>query len=332
MLVILMKYYKNMSKPVLLKVNNLKKNFHVSSLNIDKQTVYALNGISFLLHEGETLGLVGESGCGKSTAARTILRLVEPTSGEIFYKNKNLVNMKNGELRSLRREMQIIFQDPLASLNPRKNVRKILEEPFAIHGFTKSIEIKERISWLLERVGVSPDQAEKYPHEFSGGQLQRIGIARAISLNPGLIIADEPVSALDVSIRAQIINLLSDLKESMGISYLFISHDMTIVRHFCDRVAVMYLGKIVEIGDSNVLYKNPLHPYTEALLAAIPSINPEIKKTSIKIKGDLPSTMEMPSGCAFYSRCPIREKRCQQTEPQLKEINSEHKVACFLRN
>ena len=331
MLVILMKYYKNMSKPVLLKVNNLKKNFHVSSLNIDKQTVYALNGISFLLHEGETLGLVGESGCGKSTAARTILRLVEPTSGEIFYKNKNLVNMKNGELRSLRREMQIIFQDPLASLNPRKNVRKILEEPFAIHGFTKSIEIKERISWLLERVGVSPDQVEKYPHEFSGGQLQRIGIARAISLNPGLIIADEPVSALDVSIRAQVINLLSDLKESMGISYLFISHDMTIVRHFCDRVAVMYLGKIVEIGDSNVLYKNPLHPYTEALLAAIPSINPEIKKTSIKIKGDLPSTMEMPSGCAFYSRCPIREKRCQQTEPQLKEINYGHQVACFLR-
>jgi oligopeptide/dipeptide ABC transporter ATP-binding protein len=323
--------HKKSSQPILLEVNNLKKHFQVSTSNIDKKKVYALNGISFLLHEGETLGLVGESGCGKSTAARTILRLVEPTSGQILYKNKNLVNMKNDELRSLRREMQIIFQDPLASLNPRKQVRKILEEPFVIHGFIKSIEIKERIAWLLERVGISPDQAEKYPHEFSGGQLQRIGIARAISLNPSLIIADEPVSALDVSIRAQIINLLSDLKESMGISYLFISHDMTIVSHFCDRVAVMYLGKIVEIADSNSLYKNPRHPYTEALLEAIPSINPEVKKTGVKIKGDLPSSMEVPSGCAFYSRCPIREKKCKQTEPQLKEINSEHKVACFLR-
>ncbi len=234
--------------PVLLEVKNLKKHFQVRVPNHATQTVHALNGISFLLREGETLGLVGESGCGKSTAARAILRLVEPTSGEVFYRNHNLIALKQNKLRSLRKEMQIIFQDPLASLNPRKLIKKILEEPFDIHGFPKSKEKEDLVSSLLKRVGLTPDQAEKYPHEFSGGQLQRIGIARAIALNPSLIIADEPVSALDVSIRAQIINLLLDLKESMRISYLFISHDMTIVRHFCDRVAVMYLGKIVEIA------------------------------------------------------------------------------------
>ena len=290
------------SQPVLLEVKNLKKYFQINTFNEGKQTVHALNGISFLLRESETLGLVGESGCGKSTAARAILRLVEPTSGEILYRNHDLIALKQNKLRPLRKEMQIIFQDPLASLNPRKRVRKILEEPLDIHGLTKSIEKKERVAWLLDRVGLSLDQAEKYPHEFSGGQLQRIGIARAIALNPSLIIADEPVSALDVSIRAQIINLLLDLKESMRISYLFISHDMNIVRHFCDRVAVMYLGRIVEIADSDSLYKTPRHPYTEALLGAIPSIDPEAKKQGLTIKGDLPSTMDMPQGCAFYSR------------------------------
>jgi oligopeptide/dipeptide ABC transporter ATP-binding protein len=320
-----------LSKPALLEVRNLKKHFHISTLNKGEQTVNALNGISFLLHEGETLGLVGESGCGKSTAARTILRLVEPTSGEIFYKNQNLTNMKQNQLRPLRKKIQIIFQDPLASLNPRKRIRNILEEPFDIHGFIDLKEKTERIIWLLEKVGLSPDQLDKYPHEFSGGQLQRIGIARAIALNPSLIIADEPVSALDVSIRAQIINLLLDLKESMQISYLFISHDMTVVRHFCDRVAVMYLGKIIEIADSDSLYKNPRHPYTEALLAAIPSINPEEKKQGLKIMGDLPSATDIPQGCSFYSRCPIREERCEQSMPQLKEVNSGHQVACFLR-
>jgi len=318
------------SQPVLLEVKNLKKYFQINTFNEGKQTVHALNGISFLLRESETLGLVGESGCGKSTAARAILRLVEPTSGEILYRNHDLIALKQNKLRPLRKEMQIIFQDPLASLNPRKRVRKILEEPLDIHGLTKSIEKKERVAWLLDRVGLSLDQAEKYPHEFSGGQLQRIGIARAIALNPSLIIADEPVSALDVSIRAQIINLLLDLKESMRISYLFISHDMNVVRHFCDRVAVMYLGRIVEIADSDSLYKTPRHPYTEALLGAIPSIDPEAKKQGLTIKGDLPSTMDMPQGCAFYSRCPIREKRCEQSVPQLKEINSGHQVACFL--
>ncbi len=321
---------RKLSQPILLEVKGLKKHFQIKTSNKGKKQVYALNGISFLLHEGETLGLVGESGCGKSTAARAILRLVEPTSGEIFYKNQNLINMKKNKLRSLRREMQIIFQDPFASLNPRKRIRKILEEPFDIHGFSNSKEKSERITWLLERVGLLPDQAEKYPHEFSGGQLQRIGIARAIALNPSLIIADEPVSALDVSIRAQIMNLLFDLKKSMRISYLFISHDMTIVRHFCDRVAVMYLGKIVEIADSDSLYKNPSHPYTEALLAAIPSIDPGIKKQRLQIKGELPNAIDMPQGCAFYSRCPIREKKCEQSIPELKEIKSGHQVACFL--
>ena len=271
------------SQPVLLEVKNLKKHFQINTFNEGKQTVHALNGISFLLRESETLGLVGESGCGKSTAARAILRLVEPTSGEILYRNHNLIALKQNKLRPLRKEMQIIFQDPFASLNPRKRVRKILEEPLDIHGLTKSKEKKERVAWLLDRVGLSLDQAEKYPHEFSGGQLQRIGIARAIALNPSLIIADEPVSALDVSIRAQIINLLLDLKESMRISYLFISHDMTVVRHFCDRVAVMYLGRIVEIADSDSLYKTPRHPYTEALLGAIPSIDPEAKKQGLTI-------------------------------------------------
>ena len=321
----------NSSQPTLLEVKNLKKYFQVSTTNQATETVYALNGISFLIREGETLGLVGESGCGKSTAARAILRLVEPTSGEVFYRSQNLIGLKQNKLRALRKEMQIIFQDPSASLNPRKQIRKILEEPFNIHGFTNPAEKNERIAWLLERVGLSSDQAEKYPHEFSGGQLQRIGIARAIALNPGLIIADEPVSALDVSIRAQIINLMLDLKDSMRISYLFISHDMTVVRHFCDRVAVMYLGKIVEIADSASIYNNPRHPYTEALLAAIPSIDPDSKKQSLKIKGDLPSVMNMPKGCAFYSRCPIREKKCEQSVPQLKEQYPGHQVACFLR-
>lgn len=319
------------SRSILLEVKSLKKHFQVKTSNQGIKTVHALNGISFVLHEGETLGLVGESGCGKSTAARTILRLVEPTSGEVFYKNQNLINVKKNKLRSLRKEMQIIFQDPFASLNPRKRIRKILEEPFDIHGFTSSKEKHERIAWLLERVGLLPDQVEKYPHEFSGGQLQRIGIARAIALSPSLIIADEPVSALDVSIRAQIMNLLFDLKQSMQISYLFISHDMTIVRHFCDRVAVMYLGKIVEIADSYSLYKNPSHPYTEALLAAVPSMDLEVKKQRLKIKGELPNAMDMPQGCAFYSRCPIREKRCEQSIPELKEIKPGHQVACFLR-
>ncbi|MCH8158153.1 MAG: dipeptide ABC transporter ATP-binding protein, partial [Nitrospinae bacterium] len=310
------------SDPVLLEVKNLKKHFAVESSIYGRtsQTVYALDGISFSLREGETLGLVGESGCGKSTAARTILRLVEPTAGEVYFRGQNLFALPPDALRALRKEMQIIFQDPFASLNPRKRVGRILEEPFDIHGFADGKERKERVAWLMERVGLSPDQMEKYPHEFSGGQLQRIGIARAIALEPRLVVADEPVSALDVSIRAQVLNLLLDLKESMGISYLFISHDMAVVKHFCDRVAVMYLGKIVELADSEQLFRTPRHPYTEALLQAIPSMDPDAKKQRLKVKGDLPSATDPPKGCAFHTRCPLSEKRCEESVPQLKEV------------
>jgi len=322
------------SDPVLLQARNLKKYFSAKSSNYSRssQIVRALDGVSFTLREGETLGLVGESGCGKSTAARTVLRLTEPTAGEVYFRGQNLFALSHNDLRPLRKEMQIIFQDPYASLNPRKRVRDILEEPFDIHRFVDGKERNERVAWLMERVGLSGDQGEKYPHEFSGGQLQRVGIARAIALHPRLVVADEPVSALDVSIRAQVINLLLDLKESMAISYLFISHDMAVVRHFCDRIAVMYLGKIVELANSTQLYSTPQHPYTEALLQAIPRMDPGSKKQRLKVRGDLPSAIDPPKGCAFQTRCPISEKRCEESIPPLKEIGSGHHAACFLRN
>jgi oligopeptide/dipeptide ABC transporter ATP-binding protein len=322
------------SDPVLLQARNLKKYFSAKSSNYSRssQIVRALDGVSFTLREGETLGLVGESGCGKSTAARTVLRLTEPTAGEVYFRGQNLFALSHNDLRPLRKEMQIIFQDPYASLNPRKRVRDILEEPFDIHRFVDGKERNERVAWLMERVGLSGDQGEKYPHEFSGGQLQRVGIARAIALHPRLVVADEPVSALDVSIRAQVINLLLDLKESMAISYLFISHDMAVVRHFCDRIAVMYLGKIVELANSTQLYSTPQHPYTEALLQAIPRMDPGSKKQHLKVRGDLPSAIDPPKGCAFQTRCPISEKRCEESIPPLKEIGSGHHAACFLRN
>ena len=322
------------SDPVLLQARNLKKYFSAESSNYSRasQAVRALDGVSFTLREGETLGLVGESGCGKSTAARTVLRLTEPTAGEVYFRGQNLFELSHNDLRSLRKEMQIIFQDPYASLNPRKRVRDILEEPFDIHRSVNGKERNERVAWLMERVGLSADQGEKYPHEFSGGQLQRVGIARAIALHPRLVVADEPVSALDVSIRAQVINLLLDLKESMAISYLFISHDMAVVRHFCDRIAVMYLGKIVELANSTQLYSTPQHPYTEALLQAIPRMDPGSKKQRLKVRGDLPSAIDPPKGCAFQTRCPISEKRCEESIPPLKEIGPGHHAACFLRN
>ena len=322
------------SDPVLLQARNLKKYFSAESSNYSRssQTVRALDGVSFTLREGETLGLVGESGCGKSTAARTVLRLTEPTAGEVYFRGQNLFALSHNDLRPLRKEMQIIFQDPYASLNPRKRVRDILEEPFDIHRFVDGKERNERVAWLMERVGLSADQGEKYPHEFSGGQLQRVGIARAIALHPRLVVADEPVSALDVSIRAQVINLLLDLKESMAISYLFISHDMAVIRHFCDRIAVMYLGKIVELANSTQLYSTPQHPYTEALLQAIPRMDPGSKKQRLKVRGDLPNAIDPPKGCAFQTRCPISEKQCEESIPPLKEIGSGHHAACFLRN
>ncbi|GJL77497.1 MAG: ABC transporter ATP-binding protein [Nitrospinaceae bacterium] len=319
-------------KPTLLEVENLKKYFAVRGTFPDKKnaTVRAVDGISFVLKEGETLGLVGESGCGKSTAARAILKLVEPTSGKVLYKGKDLIPLSHKEMQPLRREMQIIFQDPNASLNPRRPVGSILEEPFKIHRIEPN-ERKKRVTQLLEKVGLLPEHAQRFPHEFSGGQLQRIGIARAIALNPRLIVADEPVSSLDVSIQAQVINLMQNLKEMMNISYLFISHDMAVVEHFCDRVAVMYLGKIVEMAASDRLYNRPHHPYTEALLSVIPTIESGKKKQRLLIKGDIPSAANPPSGCAFHTRCPIKEKQCETTVPELKEVEPGHFVACLLK-
>ena len=322
-----------MKKPDLLEVKNLKKYFKVRGTFLEKKNrnVRAVDGISFVLKESETLGLVGESGCGKSTAARAILKLLEPTSGEIFYKGKNLTHLSHKEIQPLRREMQIVFQDPNASLNPRRRVGSILEDPFEIHGVGQKEDRKERVVQLLQKVGLSPEHAHRFPHEFSGGQLQRIGIARAIALTPSLIVADEPVSSLDVSIQAQVINLMQNLQETMNISFLFISHDMAIVEHFCDRVAVMYLGKIVELATSDRLYSHPRHPYTEALLSVIPTIESGEKKQRLLIKGDIPSAANPPAGCAFHTRCPLKEKQCETTVPELKEVAPGHFIACLLR-
>ncbi|MBI5427389.1 MAG: dipeptide ABC transporter ATP-binding protein [Nitrospinae bacterium] len=316
---------------MLLEVRDLKKYFVLEGNGGRKTTARAVDGISFSLAKGETLGLVGESGCGKSTAGRAVIRLVEPTAGEVRYKGKDILSLGRAEMRALRKEIQIVFQDPYASLNPRKKVGAILEEPFAIHGIGTQSERRERVARLLRRVGLPPDHAGRYPHEFSGGQRQRIGIARAIALEPEFIVADEPVSALDVSIRAQALNLLQELQESMGLSFLFISHDMGVVEHFCDRVAVMYLGKFVEVADRKELYVSPRHPYTQALLAAIPSAGAGINKERTPVRGEIPSASFPPAGCAFHTRCPIKEKTCEQAVPELKETARGHFVACHLR-
>lgn len=311
---------------MLLEVKDLKKYYPDGR----KTTVRAVDGISFSLKKNETLGLVGESGCGKSTAGRAILRLVEPTSGEVVYKGKNLLRLPPAEMRSLRKEVQIIFQDPYASLNPKMTIGRILEEPFRIHNVGSKAERKEKAVELLRRVGLSSDHIDRYPHEFSGGQRQRIGIARAVALHPEFIVADEPVSALDVSVRAQILNLLRDLQDTLGISYLFISHDMGVVEYFCDRVAVMYLGRFVELADRASLYTSPRHPYTQALLAAIPTMEVEKRRESLIVKGDVPTSA--PSGCAFHTRCPIKEQHCAEAVPDLKEVAPGHFVACHLRS
>ncbi len=289
----------------------------------------AVDGVTFDIKRGETLGLVGESGCGKSTAGRCILRLIEPTSGEIKFEERSVVAMNKRELRTLRREMQIIFQDPQASLNPRMKVGDIIAEPLVIHKIGNKAEQRERVAWLLGKVGLDADFMKRYSHEFSGGQLQRIGVARALALNPKLIVADEPVSALDVSVQAQVVNLLQDLQKEFGLTYLFISHGLAVVEHISTRVAVMYLGRIVEIADAQDLYLNPLHPYTRALLSAIPIPDPKEKRDRIILKGDVPTARNPPSGCRFRTRCPIAIDECARIDPELREISPGHSVACI---
>ena len=306
----------------LLEVKNLKKYFPVRGGIFSKAIgyVYAVDGVSFYLNKGESLGLVGESGCGKSTTARAILRLIEPTEGEILFEGKDVCKLDHGEMRSIRRDMQIVFQDPYASLDPRRTVEQIIGEPLDVFQVSTKKERKDRIAYLLQKVGLSPDHARRYPHEFSGGQRQRIGIARALALNPKLIIGDEPVSALDVSIQAQVINLLEDIQKEFKLSYIIIAHDLAVVEHVCDRIAVMYLGRIVELAKDRELYTSPLHPYTVALLSAIPVPDPNITKKRIILEGDVPSPMRPPPGCHFHTRCPRKKEMCETTIPKLTEI------------
>jgi len=319
---------------VLLRVENLVKHFPITQgIIVQKQVgaVRAVDGISFDVHQGETLGLVGESGCGKSTTGRTILQLFRPTSGSVNFNGVDLVKLKGEDLRKMRRKMQMIFQDPYASLNPRMTVGEIIGEPLTVHKVASQKEINDRVASLLELVGLNSAFSTRYPHEFSGGQRQRIGVARALALQPSFIVCDEPISALDVSIQAQVVNLLEDLQKQFNLTYLFIAHDLSMVRHISNRIAVMYLGVIVELADRDELYLKPLHPYTQALLSAVPIPDPsaDAKRPRIILTGDVPSPVNPPSGCRFRTRCPIAEEVCSQSRPEFRELRPGHFVACF---
>jgi len=318
---------------VLLNVENLTKYFPIKRSVVFQREigrVHAVDGVNFFVNEGESFGLVGESGCGKTTGARSILRLIEPTSGVVNFNGENILTYDRKRIRRLRKEMQIIFQDPFASLNPRMTVGSIVEEPLLVHKVGDDKGRKRRVKELFDLVGLNPEDTKRYPHQFSGGQRQRIGIARALALNPKFVICDEPVSALDVSVQAQIINLLADLQKEFGLTYLFIAHDLSIIRHFCDRIAVMYLGKIVELANNEDLYNRPQHPYTQSLLSAAPLPDPkkEKERKRIILKGDVPGSVNLPSGCRFHTRCPIVQDICSKVEPELREVKKGRWAAC----
>ncbi|WP_026690808.1 ABC transporter ATP-binding protein [Alteribacter aurantiacus] len=320
-----------MPKP-LLEVKGLKKYFDVTGGVLSRKVgeVKAVDDVSFTVYEKEVLGIVGESGCGKSTTGKALLRLTEPTEGQVIFDGKDILGLSYDEMRKMRRDMQIIFQDPYASLNPRHKVEKILGEPLIVHGIGDKQERLKKVREILEVVGLPGEHASRYPHQFSGGQRQRIGIARALIVNPKLIVCDEPVSALDVSIQSQILNLMEDLQEEFGLTYLFIAHDLSVVKHISDRIGVMYLGRMVELSDNEDLYDNPLHPYTKSLLSAVPNPDPDVKKERIILQGDVPSPSNPPSGCAFHTRCPEAMDVCKQVRPEFKEYSVNHFVACHL--
>lgn len=322
------------NKNKLIEVKNLKKYFPVGKSSLFGSTNYlkAVDDISFYINQGETLGLVGESGCGKSTTGRSIIRMFDITGGEIFYKGVDISKLKEKELKSYRRKMQVIFQDPYASLNPTLTVKELVSEPLDVYHIGNKKERYERVLELVEKVGLTREHLNRYPHEFSGGQRQRIGIARALSINPEFILCDEPISALDVSIQAQVVNMLEDLQHELGLTYLFIAHDLSMVRHISQRIGVMYLGKLVEIGPSDAIYENPLHPYTKALLSSVLEPDPKLaRENPIRvIEGDVPSPLKPPTGCRFVTRCKYKKKECQNIEPELKEVEPGHFVACHL--